>query len=137
MEEIQATLAARTPEEIAADDKAAEVSWQKLYKYHEEYQATHRRIVNKKKYDDFLSFAELMRKYTKLHDGKISIRAEEFGLGVVEMFFDFILHSDFDIFNSHFLFGKAFMRYKDTYIGVKGEGIFIQIIEELYDTETI
>lgn len=135
--EIDAKLAARSPDEVAADQVQAQESFQRLLERYEQYQATHRKIPNSIKYKDFLSFAEYMRRYTQQHDGKIEISAEEGGLGTIKMFFDVIIHTDIDISHSNCIFGMMFLKYRDTMISSCEDGVLVQIMAELYDVETI
>ncbi len=137
LDKIQAKLAARTSEELAADEKETRLSFEKLMGKHEKYASSHRRLPNRKKYIDFLLTAEQMQRYTAIHEGIITIRAEEGGLGIIEMFFDSIFHTDLDASQSRMLLGLLFMRYKDIYIYAKQDGIVIQVFAELYDEETI
>ncbi|MEA4893870.1 MAG: hypothetical protein VB064_01250 [Oscillospiraceae bacterium] len=136
LDEIQAKLAARTPEELAVDEKEASLSFQKIIEKHEEYAASHRRLPNRGKYEDFLSVAEQMRRYTAIHEGVITIRAEEGGTGIIEMYFDNIIHTDLDTSNSRLLFAFLLMKYKDVSISARQDGIVIQAFAELYDVET-
>lgn len=137
MDKIQAKLAARTLEELVADEKETSVSFQKLMEKHEKYAASHRRFPNRKKYIDFLHVAEQMRRYTAVHEGIITIRAEEGGSGLIEMFFDGIFHTDLDASHSRLLLAFLFMKYEDITISARQDGIVIQVFAELYDEETI
>ncbi len=130
---VEAELGSRSPEDLAVEEARSRESFQKILEEHERYAAAHKRVPNEKKYEDFLAFAKQMRKYTALHMGKISIRAEKNGLGIIEMFFDFIIHSEFEHERSRFLFGMLFLRYEDTHIYVGNGGVTIQVFAELYD----
>ncbi len=137
LDRIQGKLEARTPDELAADEIETRLSFQKFIGKHEKYVSSHRRIPNRKKYIDFLHTAEQMRRYTAIHEGIITIRAEEGGLGIIEMFFDAIFHMDSDASHSRMLLGLLFMKYKDISIYARQDGIVIQVFAELYDEEAI
>lgn len=137
MEAIEAELASRSPEVLAADQEAAMVSFQEMMRKYKASNFSYRKVANQKKYIDFLSFSEKMRRYTALHEGKIVIRAEEGGIGSIEMFFDCIIHSEFDLFQSHDVLSQLFLSYKDILISAQQGGVSIQILENLYDEERI
>lgn len=136
MDKIQAKLAARTPEELAADEKEASLSFQKIIEKYEEYAVSHKRIPNREKYEDFLSVAEQMRRYAAAHEGVITIRAEAGGTGIIEMYFDHLIHTDLDASHSRLLLAFLLMKYEDVSISAKQDGILIQAFAELYDVET-
>lgn len=133
LDEIQTQLAARTPEEVAADEKKSALSFQRIMEIYERRQITRKRVPNKDKYRNFLQAAEQMRQYTAIHTGKISIRAEEGGIGMIEMFFENLFHTDLDSTHSNLMLGLMLMRYRETSITAKSEGIAIQVFAELYD----
>jgi hypothetical protein len=135
--EINAKLSARTSEELAADEKETRQSFQRLMEKHEKYSASRRRLPNRKKYIDFLFTAEQMRRYTAIHEGIITIRAEEGGSGIIEMYFDAIFHTDLDASHSRLLLGLLFMKYEDISISARQDGIVIQVFAELYDEEIL
>lgn len=137
MDKVDKKLAARTCEEVEIDNKNANISLKKIFDKYERYQKSHKRVPNSKKYDDFLTFAEQMRKYTELHYGKISISAEENGYGIIEMYFDCIVHSESDISRSNILFGLLFLKYTETIISTKEDGINVRIMAELFDIEKV
>ncbi len=136
LDEIQAKLVSRTPEELAADEKETNLSFQKFIKKYEAYTASHKRLPNREKYEDFLSVAEQMRRYTAIHEGVITIRAEAGGTGIIEMYFDHLIHTDLDSSHSRLLLAFLLMKYKDVSISAKQDGILIQAFAELYDVET-
>lgn len=135
MEAIEEELASRTPEGVASDQEAALASFEEIMRKYKTSALSYRRVANQKKYTDFLLFAEKMRKYTALHEGKISISAEEGGLGNIEMFFDCIIHTEFDYIQSRSLIAQLFLIYKDVFITAQQGGIAIQVLECLYDEE--
>lgn len=134
---IKEELASRTPEAFASDQKAAKAAFQEVMKKYETSALHYRKIANQKKYAEFLAFSEKMRRYTAWHEGKISITAEEGGMGSIEMFFDCIVHSQFDVFQSHDVLSQLFLAYKDIFISAQQDRIVIQVLESLYDEECI
>lgn len=136
LDEIQAKLAARTLEELAADERETKLSFQKFIEKYEAYAASHKRIPNREKYEDFLSVAEQMRRYAAAYEGVITIRAEAGGTGIIEMYFDHLIHTDLDTSHSRLLLAFLLMKYEDVSISAKQDGILIQAFAELYDVET-
>ena len=133
MERIEKELAARSAETLAVDEEAARLSFQKIMEKYKQHEASHKRIPTEKRYSEFLCISELMREYTALHNGKITIRAEEGGLGVIEMSFDYVIHSELDSSHSHRLLGLLFRKYEQTNIFAVDGCVVIQVYQELYD----
>lgn len=137
MTEVDAHLAARTPAQVAEDQAKTAQSWEKIKEIYTNMSSGFKKAANLDRFRDFLSTANMLRRFTKEQAGWIRISVDKGWNGNIDMRFDQILFMDHDRGHTHANFASLFHHFRDiTFSSYKGK-VRIQIHCELYDLVSI